>query len=198
MNGNALSDQPLGSFIEALASTAPTPGGGAAAALVGALAAGLGRMACALTIGKAKFAAVESQVSALADKLARCDLMLRTLMDEDAAAYADLSAAFKLDKDNAERARRIRRAAQVAARVPLEIAAAVRQVARDLAELEPIGNPNLASDVRCGGHLARAALQAAAENVRVNLPLLADDERAALAAQLDALLVDIEAPRAQT
>jgi formiminotetrahydrofolate cyclodeaminase len=177
-------------FLDRLASQEPTPGGGAVAALAGALAASLGRMACALTIGNAKFADVQPQVSQLASRLNRATLLLKQLIDEDAAAYAELSAAFKLDRAEPKRKQRVRQAAGLAAAVPLETVAVSRQVLGDLRRLEPIGNPNLRSDVEAAMHLARAAMDAAAANVRVNLPLLPDAQARQVGDELDQLLAD--------
>ncbi|MFQ5805443.1 MAG: cyclodeaminase/cyclohydrolase family protein [Phycisphaerae bacterium] len=178
----------INDFLDCLASDAPTPGGGAVAALTGALAAALGRMACALTVGKTKFAEVEPQVDQIASRLNRATLMLKRLMDEDAAAYAELSAAFKIDRSDAAGKEKIVQAAGLAAAVPLETVAVSRQVLSDVRRLEPIGNPNLRSDVEAASHLARAAMQAAAANVRVNLPLLADEQAQRVGKELDRLL----------
>ncbi len=177
-------------FLDRLASDAPTPGGGAVAALTGALAAALGRMVCALTTGKAKFADVEPQVNQLTSRLNRATLMLKRLIDEDAAAYAELSAAFKIDRDDPQRKERTAQAAGVAAAVPLETVAVSRQVLGDLRRLEPIGNPNLRSDIEAAVHLARAAMHAAAANVRVNLPFLAAEQAREVEQELERLLVD--------
>jgi formiminotetrahydrofolate cyclodeaminase len=175
-------------FLAGLASDAPTPGGGAAAALTGALAASLGQMVCRLTAGKKKFANVEPQVNQIASRLTRAGLMLKRLIDEDAAAYAELSAAFKLDKSDPQRKTHLTETAGLAAAVPLETVAVSRQVLSDLRRLEPIGNPNLRSDVNAGMHLAQAAMQAAAANVRVNLPLLPEKQAGEVTQELDKLL----------
>lgn len=188
MNTDSFTKLTVGELLDRLASDAPTPGGGSVAALTGALAAALGQMACALTIGKRKFAAVEDEVRELARRLERSGDMLRRLMDEDAAAYAELSAAFKLDKSDPQRREQVRQAATIAAEVPLETATLSRVVLRDLEALRGKANPNLASDVQAATHLARAALHAAAANVRVNLFLMEDHAADVIAQQLDALL----------
>jgi len=178
----------IDTFLEQLASPDPTPGGGAVAALAGALAASLGQMACGLTIGNVKFADVEPQVSRIAARLNRSTLLLKRLIDEDAAAYTELSATFKLDRSEPKRKKRIRQAAGLAAAVPLETVAFSRQVLADLRRLEPIANPNLRSDVEAAVHLAQAAMDAAAANVRVNLPLLPDAQAQQVGDELDQLL----------
>jgi formiminotetrahydrofolate cyclodeaminase len=177
-------------FLDRLGSATPTPGGGAVAALSGALAASLGRMACALTVGKPRFAEVEAQVRGIDSRLERSEQMLRRLIDEDAAAYAELSAAFKADRNDPTRRDRIGKVASLAAAVPLETVAVSRNVLGDLRRLKPIGNPNLRSDVEAAIHLSRAAMQAAAANVRVNLPFLQEKQAGKVEEELDRLLGD--------
>lgn len=183
----ALSSLTIDAFLRALASNAPTPGGGSVAGLAGALAAALGRMACGLTIGRRSFAAVESQVRELAERFDRARHMLCDLMDEDARAYAAVSAAWKLPKDAPGRADALEKAANLAAAVPLETMAVARSVLLDLRLLAEIGNPNLRSDVEAGMHLARAAVRCAARMVEVNLPLIGEDQRTILAGELQRL-----------
>ncbi|MEW6253725.1 MAG: cyclodeaminase/cyclohydrolase family protein [Planctomycetota bacterium] len=182
----ALVDTPIRDFLEQLASPAPTPGGGSVAALVGALAASLGRMVSAFTVGRPKFAAVEPQVRSLAERLARADALFRRLIDEDAAAYEVLSAALRLEKTDPQRPVQVAQAAQLAATVPLETAALAASALRDLEALRAIGNPLLASDAEAAVHLARAAVHAATANVRANLPLLRPEDAQMVQRQLEA------------
>ena len=177
-------------FLDRVASDAPTPGGGAAAALVGALAGSLGKMVCALTVGQPKFAAVAPQIKQIASRLTRATLMLKLLIDEDAAAYGELSAALKLDRSDPQRKQRLAQTGALAAAVPLETVAVSRQVLGDLRRLESIGNPKLRSDVEAAAHLGRAAMAAAAANVRVNLPLLPDVQARRVEDELARLLAD--------
>ncbi len=173
----SLLDATVRELLEQLASDAPTPGGGAAAALSAALAADLGRMTCALTLGRQRFADREPHLRPIDQRLARASAALRMLIDEDAAAYAALSDALRLPQDEPQRAPQIALAAAIAARVPLEVALLARQVQRDLSAAQPRINPNLAADVRVAQHLAEAAIRSAAELVRANLPLLAASDR---------------------
>lgn len=188
MSDDSFQKRTLADFLDQLGSAAPTPGGGSVAALAGALAAGLGRMVAALTLGKPRFAEVESAVQNLADRIARSEQMLRQLIDEDAGAYRVLSVAFKLDKSDPAREQQIQEAAVVAGSVPLETVAVVANLIGDLHELETLGNPLLKSDAQAGQHLARAALHAAAVNVRANLSLMPDDAARAIGEQLDKLV----------
>lgn len=161
-------------FARRLASDAPTPGGGAAAALTGALAAALGEMVAALTIGKPKFAAVDAEARDARQRLAGRRAMLEQLVDEDAAAYGELSAAWKLPKDDPQRAQAVENAARIAAVAPLETVAISRGVLQDAELLRRIGNPNLSADAEAAIALARAAMESAAANVRANLPFLGE------------------------
>jgi formiminotetrahydrofolate cyclodeaminase len=185
----SLVDVSIAEFLGRLSSDVPTPGGGAVAALAGALSASLGQMVCALTIGKPKFSEVEPQVKQIASRLSRAGLMLTRLIDEDADAYGELSAALKLDRSDRQRKERLAQTAGLAAAVPLETVAVSRQVLGDLRRLEPIGNPSLRSDVEAAIHLARAAMHAAAANVRVNLPFLLKEQSQRVDEELGRLLV---------
>ena len=183
-----LIDLTVAEYLDRLAADSPTPGGGSAAAVVAALAASLGRMAAVFTLGREKFAAVEAQVRQLDQQLTRAEAALRQLVDEDAAAYQVLSAAFKLPKDDATRTDQIAKAAHVAAAVPLEIVALGKQVAADLTALRAIANPWLLSDVQAGLNLIHAAIPTAAENVRANLPFMVAEQKAKAEETLAALL----------
>jgi Formimidoyltetrahydrofolate cyclodeaminase (EC 4.3.1.4) len=68
----SLMQQPLGAILDALASRAPTPGGGSVAALTGAMAAGLVSMVCELTIGKPQFAEMEDELRTIHARLSNC------------------------------------------------------------------------------------------------------------------------------
>jgi formiminotetrahydrofolate cyclodeaminase len=144
-------------------------------------------MVCAFTLGKPKFASVESQVQELDQRFARADELFRRLMDEDAAAYDQLRAAFQIDKKAPERAAQIAQAARLSGSVPLETAALVHRLLEDLGHLRRIGNPLLASDADAAEHLARAALHAAAANVRANLPLMSPAEAEVVRRELECL-----------
>ncbi len=107
-------------FLEALGSATPTPGGGAASALVGAVAAALAAMVAQLTTGRSKFASSQERVSAVLARTSALRAELLRLMDEDAQAYGTVSAAYKLPKgaheEHAARDDAIQRAIEVAMR----------------------------------------------------------------------------------
>ncbi|MCA9242487.1 MAG: cyclodeaminase/cyclohydrolase family protein [Phycisphaerales bacterium] len=187
MSETPLIDMPLRGFLERLGSVEPTPGGGAAAALAGAMGASLGRMVCELTRGP-RFAPVAEQIDQLADQFGRTAAVLRRLVDEDAYAYQGLSAALKLPKDDATRAARLRESATLAASVPLQVAVLSRATIGDIERLRPIANPNLTADVTSAAALSHAAIVAACANVEANLPFVDDALRPKLAAELAGLV----------
>jgi formiminotetrahydrofolate cyclodeaminase len=194
VSANALVNLSTREFLNRLASEASTPGGGSVAALTAALATGLGRMACALTLGKERFADVAPAVRDLASRLQRADAMLQELIDEDAVAYEQLAQAFRRGasasgrQSDPARRKQIAAAAGVAAGVPLQTLALAVRVRRDLEHLASVCNPNLKPDVDAGIHLALAAMQAAAANIHANLPFLPEAKRETVRAELEQLL----------
>lgn len=184
MPAASLTDLSVAHFLDRTAAEKPIPGGGSVAALAGALAAALGRMVCAFTVGRPRFAGVEARVRTIAEQLEQCERLLRTLIDDDAAAYSRLSAAFKIERTDANRVARIAEAASLAAIAPLSTAATCRRVNELLGELGAIGNPQLAADVEVSTGLARAGLAGAAANVRVNLKLIEPERAEQIAAEL--------------
>lgn len=168
----------LGTYLGALAAGAPTPGGGSAAGIAGALGAALVSMVANFTVGRPKFAAVDT---ALREVLARAEgarQRLAALTLEDERAYATLSAAMKLPRESEAqrraRAPAMQQALRGATAPPLAMAAVCREVL-DLAQrAAEQGNPALASDAGVAALLAEAALQASAINVRVNLARVRD------------------------
>lgn len=167
----------LDGWLEELAGASPTPGGGSAAALAGALSAALVAMVARLTIGRKAYAAVEARADEI---LADADGLrgeLRRLVAEDAAAYGRVSEANRLPKDDPRRAGTIDQALVGAARTPLAMARAALRVIELAREIGTIGNKNARSDATVAERLARAALEGALENVRVNVASIGDAVR---------------------
>jgi formiminotetrahydrofolate cyclodeaminase len=169
-----ISDRSVRDFVGALGSGEPTPGGGAGAALAGALGAALAAMVCNFTIGRRKFESVEPEMRAL---LARSDQIrdeMLELVESDARAYDAYLTAAGLPKDDPTREAKVQDAVVGAIHVPLRAAVLAADV---LALAEPIaerGNPRLVSDAGVAAILADAALHAAALNVRANYSSLRD------------------------
>jgi glutamate formiminotransferase/formiminotetrahydrofolate cyclodeaminase len=168
----------LSGFVASVASPVPTPGGGSVAAHAGALGAALAQMVAGLTVGKKKYAAVEPEMREAALRAASLGNRLAALVAEDAKAFGQVSAAYKLPKDSDEqsaaRARAVSDALLGAARVPLETARAAAEVAELAAQVAEKGNSNAVTDSGVAALLAEAACKGAVYNVRVNVAALDD------------------------
>ncbi|MDD3493672.1 MAG: cyclodeaminase/cyclohydrolase family protein, partial [Candidatus Thermoplasmatota archaeon] len=117
----SLAEQRLTEFMDILASGAPTPGGGSAAALGGAMGAALAEMVCNLTLGKDAYADVQEEVSRVQAACREHRRRLISLVDEDASAFDQVMVAFKMPKGE-ERSSAIQAGYRKAASVPLETA----------------------------------------------------------------------------
>jgi glutamate formiminotransferase/formiminotetrahydrofolate cyclodeaminase len=191
-----LTDLPANDLIERVASAAPTPGGGSAAALVGATGAALVEMVVALTSGRPAAANDEAALGDIARSASELRKRFVELTDRDAEAYAAVVQARRMPRDTAAQAEArggaVAAATREATRVPLETAGAGLDVL-DLAErLAAIGNRNAISDVGVAALLAAAAARGAILNVRINRPSLdPDDELHVEADQLETRLADL-------
>ena len=173
----------LSGFVSSVASSTPTPGGGSVVAHVGALAAALAQMVAGLTVGKKKYAAVESDMKQIGLEAADLGNSLSALVQADARAYTAVSNAYKLPKEPeaaaVRRAEAITEALLGASRVPLETARACAKVAELASVVALKGNTNAVSDAGVAALLAEAACRGAAYNVRINVAALADRSRGA-------------------
>lgn len=176
-------ERTLEGFLEALGSSAPTPGGGAASAVAGALAAALAEMVGQLTAGRAKFAAVEEPMRRLIEQArqARSDLLALVVADE--RAYAAVAAAYRMprgtDDERAARDAAVQAALLGAMRPPLDIMRRACEVLALAEEAAASGNPAVASDAGCAALLGEATVRAATLNVLANVVLLRDETMAA-------------------
>ena len=180
---SAASEQNLGHFMEALGSASPTPGGGAAAAVAGALAAALAEMVAQFTVGRAAYASSENEMRAVTLQAEGLRSELLLLVDEDERGFLSVTAAYGLPKttegEEVERARAIQEALHLAMRAPLAMMERCCRVL-DLALLvAQRGNRRLASDAGCSALLAEAAVRAAGLNVLANITLMRDKGTAA-------------------
>lgn len=168
-------------FIEALASKAPTPGGGGASAYVGALASALASMVGNLTVGKKKYADVEEQMLAELTELDDTRAHLLALVDADARAFAPLAAAYGMpkgtDEERAAQNDALQKALVGACEVPLEIMATCLQVIESCVFMARYGSVLALSDAGAAAVLAKAALQAASLNAVINLGSMDDAVR---------------------
>ena len=163
-------------FLQAIASSDPVPGGGSVSAYAGALSSALIRMVAGLTIGRKKYASVESEMAVVAANAEHLAESLSKLVERDADAYAAVSAAYKLPKDPADavaaRKDAITKALLGAAEVPLETARLCAQAAELAASVAVKGNSNAITDAGVAALLASAGCKGAAYNVRINIASL--------------------------
>jgi len=166
-------------FLDLLASSSPTPGGGSVSALSGTLAAGLVSMVCNLTVGKKKYQEVSEELTKILQDSEELRQRLTKLVDEDAESFDRVMDAFRFPKETQEekeaRSRRIEEATKGATQVPLEVmekALRVLGLSRVVAEK---GNPNSISDAGVAALLAWSAVEGADLNVEINLSSLKDE-----------------------
>jgi glutamate formiminotransferase/formiminotetrahydrofolate cyclodeaminase len=166
-------------FLEATAANTPTPGGGSTAALAGALGAALAGMVANLTTGRKKYADVEAQVQEVLAAVGPLRQSLTAAIAEDSAAFEQLMAVWR-DKslDEAAKAAAIEQATRYAGEVPLKVARLSLEAARQAATIAEIGNVNAVTDATAGAIMARAAVQIAAMNVKINALGLKDQQLA--------------------
>lgn len=161
-------------FLEQTASRAPTPGGGAVAAIIGAHGAALGQMVVNYSIGSKKYAEYESLHRASLKVLADARAALLTLADRDAAAYSTLSGLWKHDKEDPAQAATFAEAVRAAIDAPGRMIDVCLSVLKTLEQLCGKTNRMLRSDLAIAADVTATAARSAAWNVRINLPLLDD------------------------
>jgi formiminotetrahydrofolate cyclodeaminase len=187
----------VGTMLEDLASSSPTPGGGSVAALSGALGAALVSMVCNLTIGKKKYADVEDEMKATLCESESLRLELAQLVDEDANAFDRVMAAMKLPKDTDEEkeARKVALEAALvdAASVPMAVMGKAVDVIGLAERAADKGNTNAVSDAGVAALMARSGAQAARLNVLINLGGIRREEHKDFVEQARARLGELSA-----
>lgn len=172
MNAPGLLELPVQQFLDRIAGSEPTPGGGSAAALAGATAAALVQMVASMTKTRTNLPEERARLDAAGQVARESGSLLRRLVAEDAEAFEAVVAAYRLPKaSEAEQARRkqgVAAAMKRATEVPLQTAEACLAVLRAAQGAAADGNPNAVSDARTGAALAWAGLLGALENVRIN------------------------------
>ncbi len=188
---SSLLDLRLRDLLDRFASTDPTPGGGSAAALSGATGAALVAMVCAMPKTRTGAPDERGRLETALGWAREASSRLRSLVDEDAAAFDAVMGAYRLpkatDEEKAARKEAIGRAMSRATQVPAQTAEACLVVMRAAAEAAHNGNPNALSDARTGGAMAWAGLLGAAENVRINA---GSDDTAGLLEKVEAAVRD--------
>ena len=173
-----MKDDSVQHYLDTLASKNATPGGGSAAALMGAQAAALVSMVCNLTIGKPKYAEVETQMQALLEKSENLRETLTSMIKADVDVFNRLMATYALPKETIEekeaRSEAIQAVLKDATDVPLACAKACAEVIALCKIAAENGNTAVISDAGVGVMSGYAALKSAALNVYINAASLKD------------------------
>lgn len=177
-----LKEQSVQSYLDEIASNSPTPGGGNVSAFCGAIAGSLGTMVGNLTVGKKKYAAVETEIHSILSGLQDIRPVFLALADMDNEAFEKVMSAFKLPKETADekmaRASAIDSATLDAARVPKKVIDKCAALLPYLERLSEIGNQNSLSDTIVGISLTATAAEGAFLNVLINCSSLAGNSEA--------------------
>jgi glutamate formiminotransferase/formiminotetrahydrofolate cyclodeaminase len=175
-SGSETGDRPVDSptsFLDRLAASTATPGGGAAAAYTAAMGAALVAMVAGLTVGKKKYAAVEAEMQEILSRAESLRADLTAAVTEDSAAFEAVMSALKMPKESPEqlkvRGEALEQAMLQAARVPLRVVNMALEVIELAVKAAQDGNLNAISDAASAAAMARAGLTSAGYNVRINL-----------------------------
>jgi formiminotetrahydrofolate cyclodeaminase len=173
-----ITDSSVEKFLDELASAAPTPGGGSAAAIMGAMGAALISMVCNVTLGKKGQEAATSEMTAIRDESEKLRARLTAMVAEDVAAFDGLMAAYRLpkasDDEKSHRLEAIQSSLRAATETPLACARACGEVITLSKRAGQHGYAGVISDAGVGVLAANTALRSAALNVYINAPSLKD------------------------
>jgi glutamate formiminotransferase/formiminotetrahydrofolate cyclodeaminase len=160
-------------FYNEVAARTPTPGGGSVAAAAGALGAALSSMVCRLTIGKKKYKDVSEELQGVLEQTEHLRAELKEMIARDGAAFDRVMAARKMPKDTeeeiAKREKEIFEATKGAALTPLETAGKALKVMELSKTVAEKGNVNSVSDAGVAALMAKAAIDGAIYNVKINI-----------------------------
>jgi len=197
--------KPVNQFLDELSSSSPAPGGGSVSALAGSLGTALISMVCHLTIGKKKYAGVESEMEEVLAKSEKLSGALTSLIDEDTDAFNVVMKAFGMPKDSetdkVKRAEAIEEATKNATAVPLKVMRLCGEAIRLSDEIARKGNSNAISDAGVSSLMIQSACRGAYYNVKINLSSLKDQnfvsgvhsEASSLLARVDSMAKDVQA-----
>jgi methenyltetrahydrofolate cyclohydrolase len=168
----------LEEFLDQLASSSPTPGGGSAAALIGATGAALISMVCNVTLGKKGMESVAENMKSVLIESEKLRARLASMMSEDIEAFNALMQAYRLpklsDAEKSQRAEAIQIALKRATETPLDCARVCAQVIAIARQAAQHGYAGVISDAGVGVLAAQTAMRSAALNVEINVPTLQD------------------------
>ena len=192
-----IKDKSIQIFLDELASKSATPGGGSVAALMGAQSAALTSMVCNLTIGKPKYAEVETEMQDLLQKSEALREKLTGLIKADVDVFNRLMAAYGLPKETDEeksaRSEVIQSVLKLATEVPLECARACSEAIVLSRRAANKGYLGVISDAGVAVMAGYGGLKSAALNVYINTGSLKDRRFAeAKLAELETILTDVD------
>ncbi|WP_313071745.1 cyclodeaminase/cyclohydrolase family protein [Lacrimispora sp.] len=177
-----IQDFTVSSFLEELSSKKPTPGGGGAAGLAGAVGTALGEMVVNLTLGKKKYADVEEEMQSILMTLTQMREEFLRLADEDAVVFAPLAAAYSLPATTEEEKKKKEAILEdllvSAALVPLSVMELCLKTLDLLEFLGEKGSRLAVSDVGVGVQMIRASILGAKMNVYINTKTMVQREKA--------------------
>ena len=165
---NKIKSQKIEEFLKDLGSSSPAPGGGAVAALAGAMSASLVEMVANITIGKGKYQSVQGEVKRISNKASGLSKKLLSLADEDAKAFDKVMASYR-SRDKAK----IKKALLLATDIPTRVSRLSKEAENLGVMIAKIGNKNAYSDAKSAIYLAEAAYKSAQENIKINKKALA-------------------------
>lgn len=169
-------------FVDLLASDAPAPGGGSAAALEGALGAALTAMVCGLTVGKKKYAEFQELAESAQAKATDLKARFVDVMDRDTEAFNVVSAAFGMpketDEEKAARSAAIQKGLEGCTKTPFEMMELAVETLELTASILGKSNDSAASDLGVSALSLRSAIQGAWLNVLINIGSLKNKELA--------------------
>ena len=165
-------------FVSEAASGSPVPGGGGVSALVGALGIALGNMVGELTTGKPKYADAEEDIRRFMAEAGRLTSDLLSLIEEDAKAFEPLAKAYRIPRDDPDRAEILEEATKGACLPPLMIVRTCGKALETIHGFAEKGSRLAISDAGCAAVLCKAAMQAAALNVYINTKSMMDRDYA--------------------
>lgn len=176
--------QPVAGFIEQIAAKSPAPGGGSAAALSGAIGAGLLVMVCEFTIGKKGYEAVNSELTEVKNRVDALRHQLTAQVDLDTWAFSRFRVANRLpevtEADREHKAREVAESTKQTIEVPRQTMQQCAAALGDALAIVSKGNPNTVSDAATGAEMLLAGLEGAANNVLINLLGRSDAEALSL------------------
>lgn len=173
-----IKDVPIQAFLQDLASATPTPGGGSAAAIMGAMGSALVSMVANLTLGKRRYQQVEAEMKTILARAEKIRTELVAAIQQDIDAFDQVMAAYRLPKETeaeqTARSARIQQALKTATDIPLKCARLSVETIDLSLQVAAQGNRNLISDAAVAALVAHAALKSSAINVWVNLGAIQD------------------------